>query len=172
MQHILNKHGGSHMETRTYLQSFHTYLYTNLIAILTDLTDEQIAYSAPQIDTRNIRDVAIHAYRPVLAVACLIAGREWPNRPQLPENVEDLLILLQAMHTQITNLLTVDITSKMLERTISLPWNKEQDAAAALIESIGHGLLHIGNIQGIRAIGGFPTPAEEAKSPVGNLQGK
>jgi hypothetical protein len=49
---------------------------------------------------------------------------------------------------------------KQLAATISLSWNEQSIALAALIESFAHGFLHIGTLQGIRAIGGFPTSIE------------
>lgn len=45
-------------ETKTILSYLHSQLYDSLISILTDLTDQQLEYKAPQIDTRSIRDVA------------------------------------------------------------------------------------------------------------------
>jgi hypothetical protein len=150
------------MEAKTILSYLHSQLYDSLIAILTDLTDQQLEYHAPQIDTRSIRDVAIHAYRPVFAIACVLAREKWPVRPQLPVTKNELFNLLQTMHTQ-TDAYLIRIPLDTLDEAIPLPWNQNQSGLEALVGSFMHGIQHIGAIQGIRAFGGFPTPPEDPK---------
>lgn len=82
------------MNMKAQLVSLHSYLYQNLVNVLIDLTDEQLAYSAPLIDQRHLREVALHAYRPLLAVACVACGEEWPHRAPLPATKEAFLDLL------------------------------------------------------------------------------
>ncbi len=148
---------------------FHEHLYQSLINILTDLTDIQLAYSAPQIDTRSICDVAIHSYRPVLAVVYVLSDANWPPRPDLPMTKDQLFHLLDTMHEHIMAAI-FDMTEDELERDISLPWKLQQSGIEALVECCAHGLLHIGTIQGIRASGGFPTPVEEPMPRRGSEQ--
>jgi hypothetical protein len=150
------------METKTILSYLHSQLYDDLIAILTDLTDQQLEYKAPQIDTRSIRDVAIHAYRPVFAIACVLAGEEWPVRPQLPVTKYELFDLFQTMRTHIDECI-IRIPFDKLDEIISLPWNQQQSRLEALAGSFMHGMQHIGAVQGIRAFGGFSTPPEDPK---------
>jgi hypothetical protein len=150
------------MDAKNSVSYSHLQLYRSLIDILSDLTDQQLAYSTPQIDTRPIRDIAIHAYRPVLAIVCVLAGEDWPARPQSPTTKAELFTLLQAMHTHI-HACIICISPTQLEQGISLPWKQQQNGLEALIDSFMHGMLHIGAIQGIRACGGFPTPPEEPK---------
>lgn len=137
-------------------------MYDSLIAILTDLTNQQLEYQAPQIDTRSIRDVAIHAYRPVFAIVCVLGGEKWPARPQLPVTKNELFDLIQAMHTQIDECI-IHIPLDKLDETISLPWNQNKSGLEALAGSFMHGMQHVGAIQGIRAFAGFPTPPEDPK---------
>src|SRR6266852_2068587 len=132
------------MDMKAQLVSLHSYLYQNLVHVLIDLSDEQLAYRAPLIDQRPLREVALHAYRP------------------LPTTKEALLDLLQTMQTQIDGLID-RLPSDTLKRTISLPWDAQQNTVDALNQTIGHGLLHVGSIYGIRAFGGFPLPTEEPK---------
>jgi hypothetical protein len=150
------------LEAKTILSYLHSDLYHSLITILTDLTDQQLEYKAPQIDTRSIRDVAIHAYRPVLATACVLAGEEWPARPQLPVTKNELFDLFQSMRTHIDECI-IHIPFDKLDEIIPLPWNQQQSGLEALVGSFMHGIQHIGAIQGIRAFGEFPTPPEDPK---------
>ncbi len=154
------------MEAQTTLAIFHAHLYQDLVNMLADLTEGQLEYSAPQIDSRCIRDVAIHAYRPLLAVACVLTGEEWPARPQIPATKDELFQLLHTMRLSIDERIA-SLTPAMLERTINLPWHQQQNGLESIIESLAHGSLHTGALQGIRAIGGFPTPAEDPKPPRG-----
>ncbi len=87
-------------------------------------------------------------------------------RAPLPTTKEALLDLLQTMQTQIDGLID-RLPSDTLKRTISLPWDAQQNTVDALNQTIGHGLLHVGSIYGIRAFGGFPLPTEEPKPPRG-----
>ncbi len=152
------------MDTKTQLASLHSYLNQHLVNVLIDLSDEQLAYRAPFIDQRSLREVALHAYRPVLAVACVACSEAWPPRTPLPTTKEALLDLLQTMQAQIAERID-GLSSDALERTLHLPWNTQQNTVDALNQSIGHGLLHIGSIYGIRAFGGFPLPTEDPKPP-------
>ncbi|GCE46452.1 broad specificity phosphatase PhoE [Thermosporothrix hazakensis] len=153
------------------LSPFNAYLYQQVRAVVTGLTDEQLAYSAPAIDLRPLREVAIHAYRPVLVVACVATGKEWPPRLPQPRTADELFAQLATMHQQIEACLT-GLTPEDWQRTITLPWNPSISVYEALIESIGHGLVHVGCMQGIRAFGGFPTPPEEPKPQRGQAPGK
>jgi hypothetical protein len=148
------------IHTRAVLLTLNDQLYRALFAVLTPITDEQILYIAPSIDRRCIRDVAIHAYRPVLAVACVAANHSWPARPLLSRSVDELFTLLESMHIQIEDLFE-ELHDEMLARPISLPWVERINCLEALLESLGHGLQHVGALQGIRALGGFPVRLED-----------
>lgn len=150
------------MDVKTRLASFHSYLYDNLVYVLVDLSDEQLAYRVPLIDERPLREVALHAYRPVLATACVACGEPWPSRVPVPTTKDAFLDLLQTMRTQIDALID-RLPSNALERTITLPWDENQNMIDAFQQNIGHGMLHVGQIYGIRACGGFPPPTEEPK---------
>jgi hypothetical protein len=154
------------MDIQSQLASFHSFLYQNLVQVLIDLSDEQLAYSAPLIDERPLREVALHAYRPVLAVVCVAAGENWPPRVPIPTTKEGFLDLLQTMHTQIAALIN-QLPNDAVEQTISLPWDEQQNMVDAFNQNIGHGMLHVGTIYGIRASGGFPLPAEGPMPPRG-----
>jgi hypothetical protein len=157
------------VEAKHIFFSLHASLYQALIDILADLTDTQLEYCAHQIDARSIRDVALHAYRPLLAVACVLTGDGWPDRPELPTTKDDLLQLLYTMKGHIDACIS-RITPELLEQSISLPWKQQQQGLDALIEGCTHGFFHVGTIQGIRAFGGFSTPEEDPKPPRGSKQ--
>ena len=148
------------IHTRAILLNLNDQLYRALFAVLTPISDEQILYIAPTIDRRCIRDVAIHAYRPILAVACVATNQLWPSRPQVPRSADELLTLLESMHIQIEDLFE-DLHDDLLVRPITLPWIEQINCLEALLESLGHGLQHVGALQGMRAMGGFPIMLEE-----------
>lgn len=148
------------IHTRAILLNLNDQLYRALFSVLTPISDEQILYTAPTIDRRCIRDVAIHAYRPVLAVACVATNQPWPSRPQVPRGVDELLTLLESMHIQIEDLFE-ELHDDLLVRPITLPWAEQINCLEALLESLAHGLQHVGALQGMRALGGFPTAPEE-----------
>src|SRR6266852_5320429 len=128
------------MDMKAQLVSLHSYLYQNLVHVLIDLSDEQLAYRAPLIDQRPLREVALHAYRPLLAVACVACGEEWPPRVSVPTTKEEFLGLLQTMRTRIDALIE-RLPSDALERTISLPWQVQQNMIDAFNQNIGHGMF-------------------------------
>jgi len=132
-----------------------------LNSALIDISNEQIQYSASPLDARSIRDVVIHAYRPVLAVVCTAAGEEWPPRPALPETVEQLLALLETMYQSVDDLLA-GLDHAKLAKILSLPWSQQMSGLEAINNCLAHGLVHAGVLQGIRACGGFPVHAEGA----------
>ena len=149
-----------HIHAKAVLLTLNEQLYRALFAVLTPFSDTQILYVALSIDRRTLRDVAIHAYRPVLAVACVASDHPWPPRPQTPRSVDELLTLLESMHIQIEDLFA-QLHDEMLVRRISLPWVEGINCLEALLESLAHGLQHVGTLQGIRALGGFPVPLED-----------
>ena len=136
-------------------------LLAALEAALVDVRDEHIHYSAPVLDERSIRDIAIHTYRPVLAVVAVIADQPWPPRPLLPTSLSDLYALLRSMHTQI-DLWLPQLPHPVLLQPVTLPWGFYKTGTEAITGSFAHGFVHTGVILGIRAIGGFPCPPEGA----------
>ncbi len=128
---------------------------------LADLCDKHIHYHAPLLDERSIRDVAIHAYRPVLAAVAVVADQPWPPRPLLPTSLRDLQTLLRSMHIQIDAWLT-QLPHHLLVQPVTLRWGAYATGAEAITGSLTHGFVHTGAIRGIRAIGGFPCPPEGA----------
>ena len=89
----------------------------------------------------------------------------------LPTTKDELLQLLQPMRFSIDECFS-RLASPTFEQPISLPWNEQQSGLDAFIDCLAHGLLHVGALQGIRAVGGFPTPAEAPKPPRGNTFAK
>ena len=147
------------MEIRQVLQQLHQQLYLELNAVLVNLHDEQIRASAPAIDARSIGEVAIHAHRPILAVVCAMAGIERPPRPDPPATVATLLPILQDMAHQV-NVWVAALPDEAWQQKIALPWGNNLVALDAYLESITHGLVHVGRIGGMRAIIGAALPPE------------
>lgn len=123
------------------------------------LSDVQVRYSAPAIDERSIAGVVVHAYRGVFFLANAFAGGERPHIPAEPTTAAELLTLLDGMHAQADAALTA-LADGALEKKYTMPWGQELTGLEAFSGALAHSLMHAGNIQGIRAMGGFPTPPE------------
>ncbi len=123
------------------------------------LSDEQGHYSAPAIDGRPIGGVVVHAYSGVFLLAHAMAGKGRPAMPAEPTTTAGLLALLDSTHDQVDQMLA-DLPDGALEQTYMMPWRQKLSGAEAFSAAMAHSLVHAGNIQGIRAIGGFPTPPE------------
>lgn len=148
------------MSTRAVLLTTEQYLVKELQEALAALEEANLHYCAPAIDERPVREVAIHAIRPVLAAMAIVAGQEWPPRPALPETVDELQALLTAMDQQIAAWLQAT-AEEILLQPVALRWGHFDTGADALVNALAHGFVHIGAIRGIRAIGGFPAPPVE-----------
>lgn len=147
------------MSEKSILLSMNLALTQELSYVTSDLTDSQVAFSAPAIDARSILDVAIHVHRPVLAATAIVTGREWPARPPWPGDHAALQRLLNHMSEQITEWL-LGVDDAVLTMPVELRWGKFETGSEALVNSLVHGFVHVGAIRGIRAIGGFPVPPE------------
>jgi len=129
--------------------------------MLNDLSDEQIRYTAAILDGRTIAGIAMHAYGSVLFFANIMVGTvmERPERPLEPTTAAALLELIDAVHDQIEQKLA-SLPDGTLDQPYKMPWGQELNGLEALSGVLAHSLVHVGNIQGVRAIGGFPTPPE------------
>lgn len=143
------------------LQKLNNHLRNGLSEMIKDLNDEQVQYATPTLDGRSIAAVAMHAYGSVLFFANIIAGKD-RERPEIPKELPtkaSLLELIDKVHALIEQRLT-DLPDGTLEQVHKMPWGQEVNGLEALSGIMAHSLIHVGNIQGIRAIGGFPTAPE------------
>jgi hypothetical protein len=131
-----------------------------LLRVVGDLSDEQIGYSAPAIDKRPIAQVAIHGYGSMVGSALLLAGKtEFRQAPPTPETKQELIERINRMHDIVEQVLT-GLPEDALMQQVKLPMGYEMAGFEAYAWAAAHGFIHAGAIQGIRAIGGFPTPPE------------
>ena len=147
------------MTGKSILIAMNSSLAKELGDVIYDLTDTQINFSAPTIDARSIRDVAIHAHRPVLAATAIITGRQWPACPPWPKTSEALKQLLNEMSQQVNDWI-IDADDIVFMKPVELRWGQFKTGDDAMLNSLVHGFIHTGAIRGIRAIGGFPTTPE------------
>lgn len=148
------------METVFVLERLHEHVWASLRSVVGDLDDHHMGACAAAIDARPIWEIAVHVHRPVLAVACALAGIERPPRPAPPTSTRELFDILEGMVSQIETCLGGVPRARWAE-TLSLPWGP-QPALDAYLDCIVHGLIHVGQIAGVRAINGFPTAPESA----------
>ena len=154
------------MNTTSFISATNGRLQWWLHHTLSDLTPEQLQYSASALDDRPIADVAMHAITMLLGYATVVAGRDWsvedfpPDRwpPGLarPAEASELVAMLDALLAQVDELLS-GLSDGELDNVVTFPSGRQQ-AGDALSAGLTHALTHIGAIAGIRAIGGFPLP--------------
>ena len=154
------------MNTTSFLIATNGRLQWWLHHTLSDLTPEQLQYSAPAIDDRPIVEVAMHAITILLGYATVVAGRDWPVEdyppdrwpPRLarPDSATELVVTLDALLAQVDELVT-KLPDDHLDKEVTFPFGQQQ-AGDALSAGLTHALMHVGAITGIRAIGGFPLP--------------
>jgi uncharacterized damage-inducible protein DinB len=142
------------------LRAMNDRLNAQLQHVVEGLTDEQLRYRAPAIDERSLKEVALHAYESLLGFAATVSGRPWPEAAVVPEKAADLIPQLNEMCLMVDEILTT-LPDGALEQEYTLPWGQQIKGLAAIADGLTHGLVHVGNIMGIRAIGGFPLPPEE-----------
>lgn len=146
------------------LRQLNDVVQGSLHHVLDGLSDEQISYSAPVIDERSISEVVAHAYVGVLIFGDVIQGKGWPPQEKWtqkgPTTSADLLALVDSTHEQLDKVFT-ELSEELLEQKYAMPWGGEMTGIEAFTGSLSHALVHAGNIQGVRAIGGFPTPPEQ-----------
>ncbi len=141
------------------LRSMNNFAYRMLRNMLVGLSDEQVSYIAPAIDERPIAGIVAHAYSGAYLMSFAVAGKERPERPTPPSTAADLLALLDSIHEQVDQNLA-NATDEALAKTYKMPWGQEVGGLEALTGAFAHSIVHAGAIQGIRAMGGFPTPPE------------
>jgi len=149
------------MSDTTMFRKLNDNLWNFLRGMIKDLSDEQVSYSTTVLDGRSIAAVAVHAYGSVLYFANIIAGISMERPKKLPEltTTAALLELIDKVHAQVEQRLA-ELPDSALEQPCKMPWGQEIKGSEALSGVMAHSLVHVGNIQGIRAIGGFPTPPE------------
>ena len=149
------------MSDTTTLRRFNDLLRHALRGMIQDLSDEQVGYSTPVLDGRSITAITMHAYGSVFYFATIISGipMERPKAPSVPDTTAALLELIETSHDTIEQRLA-ELPEDALQQLCKMPWGQELQGFEALSGVMAHSLIHVGNIQGIRAIGGFPTPSE------------
>lgn len=132
------------MDVKTVLRALNRRAGATLTGVLAGLGDDQIAYRAPAIDERSLAEVALHAYGSLLGSASLVAGREWPADPPALGEAARLLASVDERRGRGDVLRIAGFD--------------------AIADGLEHLFAHAGNLGGIRAIGGFPTPPEDYRS--------
>ncbi len=141
------------------LRAMNDRLNTELRRVIEGLTDEQLLYRAATIDERSLEEVALHAYESLLGFAATVSGRPQPEAAVVPGKAADLISQLNEMYLMVDEILTT-LPDGALEQEYTLPWDQKILGLDAIADGLSHGLVHVGNIMGMRAIGGFPTPSE------------
>jgi DinB superfamily len=155
------------MDTKSFVVATNGRLKWYVNHLLNDLSDSQIHYSTPLIDDRPIMEVAMHATIVLFGTATVASGGQWslddypldgwPPKITQPASAAELVETLHKMLTQVDELVA-SLPDGALDKEVTLPWG-QQVAGDAFSSGLTHALVHMGGIGGIRALGGFPTPA-------------
>ena len=148
------------MDANTALRNMNRSLAMAITTVLDGRIDDHLAFVAPTLDLRPFGEVVVHAYRPVLAATCIVAGRTWPARQPQPTTIPALQDLVGAMVAQVDDLLA-DLSDEALAAPVLLRWGWHPSGLDAINGCLAHGFVHVGVLRGISAMGGFPTRAEE-----------
>lgn len=146
-------------EVKELLHALNSRLAASLEGVLAALGDDEIRYSAPAIDERPIGQIALHAYGGVVAFASTLNGLPWPGPTEPPQTVARLRAELARRRAKVDELID-SLPSDWMEREVTFPWGEKVSGLGAVIGAFSHAFVHVGNVGGIRAIGGFPTPVE------------
>jgi hypothetical protein len=141
------------------LRAMNDRLNTELRRVVEGLTDEQLLYRAPAIDERSLEEVALHAYESLLGFAATVSNRPWPEATVVPGKAADLITQLNEMYLMVDEILAA-LPDGALEQEYTLPRGQKIKGLDAIADGLSHGLVHVGNIMGIRATGGFPMSPE------------
>ncbi len=154
------------MNTTSFIIATNGRLQWWLHHTLSDLTPEQLVYSASAIDDRPIAEVAMHAVTILLGYTMVVTGKDlpvedfppdrWPPKLARPGSAAELVAALDALLAQVDELLS-GLPDGELDKEVTFP-DGEQQAGDALSAGLTHALTHVSAIAGIRAIGGFPLP--------------
>jgi DinB family protein len=154
------------MNTRSFIIATNGRLKWWLHHTLSELTPEQLHYSAPAIDDRPLMEVAMHAATILLGHAIVVGRRDWPVEdyppggwpPKIvqPASVAALVATLDALLALVDEVVS-RLSDDDLNQDMTFPWGQQQ-AGDALSAALTHALTHAGGIVGMRAIGGFPVP--------------
>ncbi|HEU0001432.1 MAG TPA: DinB family protein [Ktedonobacteraceae bacterium] len=147
------------MTAITALRAINDRLNASLRQVVEELTDEQLLYRAPAIDERSLEEVAFHAYESLLEFAATVEGKPWPAAPVVPDTAAGIISQLNEMSLMVDEILMA-LPESALEQEVTLLWGQQIKGLDAIADGLEHGLIHVGTIKGIRAIGGFPTPPE------------
>jgi len=134
--------------------------FGQIVAIVQDLTDEQVQFTDARLDERSIAGVTMHAAGAMLFIVGTITGAsgERPTWQSMPATKAELLEKLEGVRRSLDGLMA-SLTDEQLARTFAMPWGQQLSGAATVQSACQHALRHAGTILDLRALGGFPSYA-------------
>lgn len=136
--------------------------WNSMMAVISDLKPEQLAYTYPNYKQRSIAEMINHTMdsQYLFYTKHLVMGEETPNNiyPNLAKTAEEAISRIVDTYTKTTELWK-KITPAMLSKEIKTEWGQVLTGEPALFQSITHTHYHVSEICFLRGLGGFPTSA-------------
>lgn len=132
----------------------------SMVAIVSDLTPEQLRYAHPNINQRSIAEMVNHAldtqYGFYTRKLVLCEDLPKPLYEGLPETAKDALQRISDTYLKVVELWK-GIDQEKLSQEIKTEWGQTLTGELALFQSITHTHYHVSEIVFLRSLGGFST---------------
>lgn len=134
--------------------------WKTILAVISDLSSEQLAYKHPKYAQRSIAEMILHAMDAQYAFFTrhLLMGEKYTSFKKVPKTTKAAEKAIVKIYKSIVR----DwkrFTQKDLKKKFKTDWGAALTGEIALFESITHTYYHISEICSLRGLGGFPTKA-------------
>ena len=135
--------------------------WSSMLAVIEDLTPEQLSYNHPNYEQRTIAQMITHAIDTQYSfyTQTLVLGRKYKElKLKLPKTKNEAIKMIVKTFKTTTNLWK-NLKPKDFTKEIHTEWGQVLTGELALFQSITHTHYHVSEICFLRGIGGFPTKA-------------
>lgn len=134
--------------------------WSSILAVIADLTSEQLAYKHLGIKQRSIAEMVSHALDTQYGFYTrhLVMGEETPASlyPEPPKTTEEAQKRIVETFAK-TVALWEKLKPEGFQKEIQTEWGQVLTEELALFQSITHTHYHVSEICFLRSLGGFPT---------------
>lgn len=136
--------------------------WSGLMAVVEDLTDDQLQFKSKENPGRSIAEIIQHIpdtqylfYTKSLVMEEKYSG---PMYPEAPKTTAEAVKILAEAYNKIADTWQ-NLTQEQLKRKFDTEWGQKLSGELALFQSITHTHYHVSEICFLRGCGGFPTKA-------------
>ena len=134
--------------------------WSSMLAVVADLTVEQLAYKHPGYNQRSIAEMVNHALDTQYGfyTTNLVVGEALP-KPLYKDSVKTVEETPQRIINVYQRIVRLwkSLKDKDLSKEIKTEWGQVLTGELALFQSITHTHYHVSEICFLRGLGGFPT---------------